>query len=392
MLNLTSMTSSNTDQTASHSEKRVHVDLGDRAYDIIIDGNLLERSGALIKHVLRKPRVAIVTDETVAKLHLETLQKSLDEHGVDHVAITVPAGEKTKSFSFYETLLDDLLAARINRDECLIALGGGVIGDLTGFAASTLRRGVDFIQIPTTLLSQVDSSVGGKTGINSRFGKNLIGAFYQPKLVLADVSLLNSLPKRDVLAGYAEVVKYGLLGDFEFYSWLEEKGEAVVEGDLEARIEAVQRSVQAKADIVRQDEKESGVRALLNLGHTFGHALEAESGYGPDLVHGEGVSIGMMMAMELSRKVGLLSLQDCERVRAHYDRTGLPYRLPEISGVTWESNRLLDHMYQDKKVDKGKLTFILMKAIGDAFTTQDVEEKDILELLDIFVENSAWGA
>lgn len=392
MLNLTSMTSSNISQAASHSEKRVHVDLGDRSYDIIIDGNLLERSGSLIKGVLRKQRVAIVTDETVAKLHLETLQKSLDEQGIDHVAITVPPGEKTKSFAFFETLLDDLLAARVDRDECLIALGGGVIGDLTGFAASTLRRGVDFIQIPTTLLSQVDSSVGGKTGINSRFGKNLIGAFYQPKLVLADVSLLNSLPRRDVLAGYAEVVKYGLLGDFEFYSWLEENGEAVVEGDLEARIEAVQRSAQAKADIVRQDEKESGVRALLNLGHTFGHALEAESGYGPDLVHGEGVAIGMMMAMELSRKMGLLSRQDCERVRAHYDRSGLLYRLPEINTVTWESKCLLEHMYQDKKVDKGKLTFILMKSIGDAFTTQNVEESDILDILDTFVENSAWGA
>ncbi len=371
------------------SQERVRVALDDRSYDIIISGNLLERSGPLIAGVLRKKRVAIITDETVASLHLEALQKTLSDSDINHVSITLPSGEKTKSFGHFEKLLNDLLDARIGRDEALIAFGGGVIGDLTGFAAATLRRGVDFIQIPTTLLSQVDSSVGGKTGINSRHGKNLIGAFYQPKLVLADVTLLDSLPRRDVLAGYAEVVKYGLLGDFSFYDWLEEHGKAVVDGDIPARIQAVKTSVEAKARIVAQDEREGGVRALLNLGHTFGHALEAETGYGPDLVHGEGVAVGMLMAMDLSAKIGLITGQDCTRVRSHYAETGLMHQLPSISDVQWRANTLLDHMYQDKKVDKGKLTFILMKAIGEAFTTQDVDEKDILAILDAFINSSA---
>ncbi|MEH6402217.1 MAG: 3-dehydroquinate synthase, partial [Sneathiella sp.] len=277
------------------------------------------------------------------------------------------------------------------RDECLVALGGGVIGDLTGFAASTLRRGIDFIQIPTTLLSQVDSSVGGKTGINTSYGKNLIGAFYQPKLVLADVSLLDTLPRRDVLAGYAEVVKYGLLGDFDFYNWLEKNGSSVIDGDIASRIYAVKASVQAKADIVAKDEFESGIRAYLNLGHTFGHALEAEVGYGGDLVHGEGVAIGMLMAMELSAQMGLISGQDCQRVRAHYDQVGLLQSLPKIDGIDWNSSSLLQHMYQDKKVDQGKLTFILMKAIGDAFTTQDVTTEDVLSILEQFILKSSKG-
>ncbi|MFT6558084.1 3-dehydroquinate synthase [Sneathiella sp.] len=366
-------------------DERVSVDLGDRSYDIVIGGNLLDRSGPLISKVLRKKRVAIITDETVAPLHLHRLHKTLEAEGIEQVSITLPAGEKTKDLKFFGDLLDRLLEARIGRDECLIAFGGGVIGDLTGFAASTLRRGVDFIQIPTTLLSQVDSSVGGKTGVNSRHGKNLIGAFYQPKLVVADVSLLDSLPERDLLAGYAEVVKYGLLGDFDFYNWLEQYGPAVIKGDIAARIHAVKTSVQTKADIVAADEKESGVRALLNLGHTFGHALEAETGYGPSLVHGEGVAVGMLMAMDLSAKMGLMTWQDCERVKAHYQNTGLLSELPAIKGVGWNAKKLLKHMYQDKKVDKGKLTFILMKSIGAAFTTQDVNEDDILDILDSYV-------
>ncbi len=375
--------------SSSQAEEIVTVNLGDRSYQIVIAGDLLARSGPLISSVLRKKRVAIVTDETVAGLHLKTLEHALENHSIEHVPIVLPVGEKTKSFDHFGKLLDALLEARIGRDECLIALGGGVVGDLTGFAAATLRRGVDFIQIPTTLLSQVDSSVGGKTGINSRFGKNLIGAFYQPKLVLADVTLLNSLPKRDILAGYAEVVKYGLLGDFDFYSWLEEHGEAVVNGDIAARIQAVKTSVEAKARIVAEDEREGGIRALLNLGHTFGHALEAESGYGPDLVHGEGVAIGMLMALSLSIKLGLTTGQDYARVLAHYKKTGLMHFLPQIEGVNWQGHTLLDHMYQDKKVDKGKLTFILMKAIGEAFTTQNVGEDDILTVLDDFVTHSA---
>ncbi|OUR77675.1 3-dehydroquinate synthase [Alphaproteobacteria bacterium 46_93_T64] len=367
-------------------DAKVKVSLGERSYDVIIGGGLLPRAGALIAPILRKKRVAIITDETVAKLHLETLQHSLSDQEIEFTTVILPVGEKTKSLHHFGDLLDQLLAAQISRDECLIAFGGGVVGDLTGFAAATLRRGVDFIQIPTTLLSQVDSSVGGKTGINSSHGKNLIGAFYQPKLVLADVTLLDTLPRRDVLAGYAEVVKYALLGDFNFFEWLEENGLSVVDGDIAARIRAVETSVTAKARIVAEDEKEQGVRALLNLGHTFGHALEAETKYGPHLVHGEGVAVGMLMAMELSAKSGLMDGQDCVRVAAHYDRVGMMQSLPIIEGVKWLPATLLKHMHQDKKVDQGKLTFILMKAIGEAFVTQDVEQQDILTMLDQFTE------
>lgn len=375
-----------TDPKAGSNGQQVRVELGARSYDVLISGDLLQEAGRYITPVLRNKRVAIITDETVASFHLETLQSALKKSGIDYKTIIMPAGESTKNLKHYGDLMDQLLEARIGRDEALIALGGGVIGDLTGFAASTLRRGVDFIQIPTTLLSQVDSSVGGKTGINSRFGKNLIGAFYQPKLVLADVSLLNTLPRRDVLAGYAEVVKYGLLGDFDFYSWLEENGMDVVNGDIPARIQAVQRSVRAKADIVAEDEQEQGVRALLNLGHTFGHALEAETGYGPHLVHGEGVAIGMLMAMDLSARMGLVSGQDYQRVIAHFDTVGLMQSLPNIENVNWQADTLLEHMYQDKKVDQGKLTFILMKAIGQSFTSQKVKRQDILNTLTAFIK------
>ncbi|USG62112.1 3-dehydroquinate synthase [Sneathiella marina] len=360
---------------------RVPVSLGDRSYEVMIGNDLLSQAGTFMKPILRSPRAAILTDENVAPLHLEKLEKSLNEAGIDHISIILPAGENSKSLATYEKVMDQLLDAKIQRDEALIALGGGVIGDVTGFAAATLRRGVDFIQIPTTLLSQVDSSVGGKTGVNALQGKNLIGAFYQPKLVLADVGLLSSLPKRELLAGYAEVVKYGLLGDFEFFSWLEVNGPAVIEGDIAARIRAVEKSVLAKANIVAQDEREGGVRALLNLGHTFGHALEAETGYGKNLNHGEAVAIGMIMAAELSIKMGLLSGQDGKRIHAHFQAVGLPQKVPEIAGLSWQGNRLLDHMRQDKKVSGGQLTFILLRAIGDAFTTQDVAVPNILDVL-----------
>lgn len=368
-------------QSKGVDKNKVRVNLGSRSYDILISGDLLRHAGDYIQPVLRKKRVAIVSDETVASLHMETLQASFKKSGIEFTTILLPPGEKTKNLSQYAELMEKLLESRIGRDEALIAFGGGVIGDLTGFAASTLRRGIDFIQIPTTLLSQVDSSVGGKTGINSQFGKNLIGAFYQPKLVLADVTLLETLPRRDVLAGYAEVVKYGLLGDFEFFSWLEENGQNVVNGDVQSRIKAVKSSVQAKADIVAQDEHEQGIRALLNLGHTFGHALEAETGYTTHLVHGEGVAIGMLMAMDLSVSKGLISGQDYTRVKSHYKNVGLINSLPEIEGIEWVANTLLNHMYQDKKVDQGKLTFILMNAIGDAFTTQKVSLEEILNTL-----------
>ena len=367
------------------NDETVRVSLGQRSYDIVIGAELVQRAGDFIAPVLKKKRVAVITDETVARLHLETLTQSLSKQSIEVLPIILPVGEQTKSFAQYEALLDKLLEAKISRDEALIAFGGGVIGDLTGFTAATLKRGVDFIQIPTTLLSQVDSSVGGKTGINSRFGKNLIGAFNQPKLVLADASILDSLPRRDVLAGYAEVVKYGLLGDFDFFEWLEENGAAVVDGDIAARIRAVKTSVQAKANIVAEDETEKGVRALLNLGHTFGHALEAETQYGPNLVHGEGVAIGMLMAMALSCHMGLLESQ----VKAHYQRVGLMSELPKIPDVNWNAEDLLAHMYQDKKVDQGHLTFILMKQIGHSFITQNVEKSDIIQILNSFTQNNS---
>ncbi len=359
----------------------VKVALGPRSYDILIGADLIASAGATLRNILKNPCVAIITDENVAALHLESLQTSLTHAGIEHSALVFPPGESSKSIATYGNLMSRLLDSRIQRDEALIALGGGVIGDLTGFAADTLRRGVDFIQIPTTLLSQVDSFVGGKTGINAPQGKNLIGAFYQPRLVLADISTLDSLPHREVLAGYAEVVKYGLLGDYAFFEWLEANGQKVIEGDTDARIYAVEQSVKAKADIVAKDEREGGVRALLNLGHTFGHALEAETGYGTHLNHGEAVAIGMIMAAELSAQLGFLNRQDCGRIRAHFKSIGLPVAVPKIDGVTWTAEKLLAHMRQDKKISGGKITLILMNAIGDAFSTKTIDESDILSLL-----------
>tara|TARA_R110002074_G_scaffold210731_5_gene379992 strand:- start:89 stop:1228 length:1140 start_codon:yes stop_codon:yes gene_type:complete len=363
------------------SPVRVPVDLGSRSYDILVGSNLLVESGSSLKSVLKNPRVAIVTDETVAALHLHALEQTLDHIGIEHSTHIFPTGEGSKSIAVYGDLMSQLLDARIQRDEALIALGGGVIGDLTGFAAATLRRGVDFIQVPTTLLSQVDSSVGGKTGINAAQGKNLIGAFYQPKLVLADISLLDSLPHREIIAGYAEVVKYGLLGDRDFFEWLEANGKKVIEGDEAARIYAVEQSVKAKAQIVARDEREGGVRALLNLGHTFGHAFEAETRYGPHLNHGEAVSIGMVMAAELSTELGFLNRQDFGRIVAHFKNVGLPIALPRIADIDWSAEKLLAHMRQDKKISGGKIMLILMKEIGEAFTTRDIPEAEILSLL-----------
>ncbi|MCF8467577.1 MAG: 3-dehydroquinate synthase [Sneathiella sp.] len=366
----------------------VPVSLGARSYDILVGANLLPDAGKHLKSVLKNPRVAIVTDETVADLHLETLQDSLNRAGIANTALVFPAGESSKSLATYGELMNQLLDTRIQRDEAIIALGGGVMGDLTGYAAATLRRGVDFIQIPTTLLSQVDSSVGGKTGINAPQGKNLIGAFYQPRLVLADISCLGSLPKREILAGYAEVVKYGLLGDTAFFEWLEKNGADVIAGDIDARIYAVEQSIKAKARIVAVDEREGGIRALLNLGHTFGHALEAETSYGSQLIHGEAVSIGMIMAAELSAKLGHMTRQDSTRIRAHFEKVGLPCNVPNVPGINWNAEKLLAHMRQDKKISGGRITLILMKAIGSAFVTQDVGESDILSIIRQEIERS----
>lgn len=361
--------------------RTVRVDLADRSYDIIIGAGLIADAGALIRPVLSRPRTVIVTDSNVADTHLSSFERSCAAAGVATSSIILTPGEGTKSFAQLEGLLGDLVDQQVGRDDVITALGGGVIGDLAGFAASVLRRGVDFIQMPTTLLSQVDSSVGGKTAINVPQGKNLIGAFHQPKLVLADVATLDTLPAREVLAGYAEVVKYGLLGDHSFFEWLEVNGPAVISGNHAARIEAVARSCAAKARIVAADERESGERALLNLGHTFGHALEAEGGYDGTILHGEAVAIGMIQAFELSAALGLCPGQEVARVRQHFEVVGLPI-CPADRGLDGSApESLLAHMGQDKKVRDGQLTFIMVHGIGDAFVTRDVAASDVLEYL-----------
>lgn len=365
----------------SNDARKVRVELGDRAYDILVGPGLVAKAGKHLSPLLRRKRVAIVTDETVGKLHLPVLEKSLDAAGIRHSAIRLPAGESTKSFAQLEKLTEWLLGEEIERGDLVIALGGGVIGDLTGFAAAILRRGIDFAQIPTTLLSQVDSSVGGKTGINTKHGKNLAGAFHQPRLVLADTDVLTTLPMREFLAGYAEVVKYGLIGDRNFFEWLEENLDRLKEGDVEARIHAIVKSCEAKAATVAADEREGGVRALLNLGHTFGHALEAATGFSDRLVHGEGVAVGMALAFELSARLGLCPGQDAVRVRRHLARAGLPCSLADVPGDLPDAEGLIALMGQDKKVVDGKLTFILAHGIGEAFITRDVDPGKLRELL-----------
>lgn len=359
----------------------VHVDLPGRAYDVLIGPGLLPQAGTLIAPLLRRPQVAIITDETVAALHLSTLQASLDAAGIKHSALALPSGESTKGWPQFSRAVEWLLSEKVERSGIVIALGGGVIGDLAGFAAAVVRRGVRFVQIPTTLLAQVDSSVGGKTGINTPQGKNLVGAFYQPSLVLADIDLLSSLPTRDFLAGYGEVVKYGLLGDADFFDWLEENGPKLRDGDLAARVHAVTRSVQMKAEIVMRDETEQGDRALLNLGHTFCHALENATGYSDRLLHGEGVAIGCALAFELSSRLGLCSQESPSRVRAHLRAMGMRTDIADIPGELPDEEALLALMGQDKKVLDGKLRFILNRAIGQSFVTSDVPREAVLTLL-----------
>jgi 3-dehydroquinate synthase len=357
------------------------VSLGARSYPILIGEQLLSRAGELLAPHLPLKRVFIITDEHVAKAHLPTLQAALSGTGIRYEAIILPPGEQTKSFAMFESVLTEILSHKPERKVTLIALGGGVIGDLTGFAASALLRGVGFIQIPTTLLSQVDSSVGGKTGINSKHGKNLIGSFYQPQLVLADMSLLDTLPKRELLAGYAEVVKYGLINQPEFFDWLVSQEAAFNRGDKAILSRMVETSCQAKAEIVAADEHEGGVRALLNLGHTFGHALEKVMGYDGRLLHGEAVAIGMMQAFRFSSRLGLCSESDVQRVEKHLKAVGLPTGLYDIHD-RWNANDLLEAMYQDKKVSAGTLTFILAKGIGKAFIAKDVDPVSVRTMLE----------
>ncbi|MEM9726634.1 MAG: 3-dehydroquinate synthase, partial [Pseudomonadota bacterium] len=354
--------------------RQVAVPLPGRAYDIHIGSGLLLEAGARTAEALdlaERRRVAVITDETVARLHLDALTAGFREAGFEVDALVVSPGERSKSWETLGPILERLLALKIERKDALVAFGGGVVGDLAGFAAAILRRGVRFVQIPTTLLAQVDSSVGGKTGINAAAGKNLIGAFHQPSLVLADLDLLESLPPRELKAGYAEVLKYGLLGDAPFFEWLERRGADVLAGDRAARAEAVAVSCAAKAAIVLRDETEQGDRALLNLGHTFGHALEAATGYSDRLLHGEGVAIGMALAFELSRRLGHCSGQELGRVKAHLEAMGLVSKLADIEGPLPDADGLLALMAQDKKAEAGRLTFILARGVGQAFRTRE---------------------
>ncbi len=360
----------------------VRVDLGARGYDILVGTGLLAAAGRHIRPLLLHPRVVVVTDSNVAPLYLAAVETALGEADIESTAITLPAGEQTKDFTHLETLAEGLLAGQVGRDTTLVALGGGVIGDLVGFAAAITMRGIDFVQIPTTLLAQVDSAVGGKTGINTRHGKNLVGAFHQPRLVLSDIATLDTLPERELLAGYAEVVKYGLIRDAAFFGWLEANGLRLRDGDKEARRHAVVTCCAAKAAIVAEDEREAGRRALLNLGHTFGHVLEAQSGFGDALLHGEAVAIGMVLAFDLSARLGLCRPADAERVRRHLSELGLPVGLRGLADRSWNADGLLAHMAQDKKVRGGKLGLVLVRGIGEAFVTRDVDAEDISAVLD----------
>ncbi|NNH66268.1 3-dehydroquinate synthase [Rhizobium laguerreae] len=367
--------------TSASAIRTVHVPLGERAYDILIGPGLIARAGAEIASRLKGRKAAVITDENVAPLYLKALVASLDEAGIASAEVVLPAGEKTKSFEHLITVCDQVLEARVERNDYVIALGGGVIGDLSGFAAGIVRRGVRFVQVPTSLLSQVDSSVGGKTGINSRHGKNLIGVFHQPDLVLADTDVLNSLSAREFRAGYAEVAKYGLIDKPDFFAWLEANWKAVFTGGS-ARIEAIAASCQAKADVVVADERENGPRALLNLGHTFGHALEAATAYDSSrLVHGEGVSIGMVLAHEFSARMNLASPDDARRVERHLKEVGLPTRISDIPGDLPPAETLMDAIAQDKKVKGGKLTFILTRGIGQSFVADDVPASEVISFL-----------
>ena len=365
----------------------VRVNLDSRSYDVVIGSGLIAQAATHLAPLLRRPKVWIVTEDRVAPLHLAHLEAALSAGGIAARALTLPAGEGTKSWQYLTQTVEWLLDEKVERGDIVIALGGGVIGDLVGFAAAILRRGVRFVQMPSSLLAQVDSSVGGKTGINTRHGKNLVGAFHQPSLVLADIDLLSTLAPRDFLAGYGEVVKYGLLGDAAFFDWLEENAPAMAAGDLALREEAVRWSVQMKADIVARDETEQGDRALLNLGHTFCHALEAATGYSDRLLHGEGVAIGCALAAELSARLGLCPQEEPSRIRAHLAEMGMKRDLADIEGDLPDADALLALMAQDKKVLEGQLRFILMRGIGTSFVTSDVPHDAVKTLL-----NEALGA
>ncbi|HEX2558550.1 3-dehydroquinate synthase [Phenylobacterium sp.] len=361
--------------------RSVKVGLGARAYEVVIGRGLLDEAGAKIAPFVSRKRAAVVSDETVWRLHGARLTAALQGAGLTALPVIIPPGEQTKSWEGLADVSDRLLALELDRGDLVVAFGGGVVGDLAGFAAAIYKRGIDFVQVPTTLLAQVDSSVGGKTAIDTPQGKNLIGAFHQPRLVLADLFVLDTLPDREMRAGYAEVIKYGLLGDFAFFERLEAEGGKVLAREPEALAAAVARSVEMKAEIVAEDEKEAGRRALLNLGHTFGHALEAETGYGDALLHGEAVGAGMAMAFRFSARLGLCPSQDASRAERAIAAAGLPVRMSDVRPEPFPADRLVRHMAQDKKAEGGRLTFILARGLGQAFVAKDVDAASVRDFL-----------
>jgi 3-dehydroquinate synthase len=364
----------------SATAERLAVELGARGYEIVVGDGLIAHAGAEILPLLRRRQVVVVTDENVAPHYLERLRAALAATGIAEASVVLPPGEETKDLEHFGRLAERVLGCGIERGTMLVALGGGVVGDLTGFAAATLLRGIDFVQIPTSLLAQVDSSVGGKTGINTPLGKNLIGAFHQPRLVLADTAALATLPRRELLAGYAEIVKYGLIRDAEFFLWCERQGNALCALEPEPLRHAVLTSCRMKAAIVAADEREAGDRALLNFGHTFGHALEAETGFSSRLLHGEAVALGMVLAFDFAVRLGLAAAAEADRLRRHFGATGLPTRLADV-GLAGAAERLLVHMQKDKKVRDGKTTLILPRRIGDAFVMKDAPAQALRDFL-----------
>jgi 3-dehydroquinate synthase len=361
--------------------RSISVGLGERAYEVVVGPGLIDRAGKHIAPLLKRPRTVVVTDQNVADHHGERLAVALEKAGIATDLIAMPPGEQTKSWEGLAGLTDQLLALELDRGDVIVAFGGGVVGDLAGFAASIYKRGIDFIQVPTTLLAQVDSSVGGKTAIDTARGKNLIGAFHQPRLVLADLDVLATLPEREMRAGYAEIIKYGMLGDADFFGWLEEHGCQVIHAENQALAHAIVRSVEMKAQIVEADEREAGRRALLNLGHTFAHALEAETGYGEALRHGEAVGAGCALAFRFSSFLGHCAAADAQRVEAALKGCGLPTRLPDVPGHPFSADRLIGHMAQDKKAEGGALTFVLARRIGEAFVAKGVDPAQLRAFL-----------
>jgi 3-dehydroquinate synthase len=365
----------------SAAAERLRVELGERGYDILIGRGLIAEAARHMVPLMQRKQAVIVTDETVARMHLAPLEAGLEAAGIARHTVILPPGEATKDLAHFGRLVDAVLACGIERGTMLVALGGGVIGDICGFAAATLLRGVDFVQIPTTLLAQVDSSVGGKTAINTGAGKNLLGAFYQPRLVLADTGALETLPRREMLAGYAEIIKYGLIADADFFDWLDVEGEQVCALQPDAVTRAVLTSCRMKAEIVAGDERETGdSRALLNFGHTFGHALEAETGFGEALLHGEAVALGMVLAFDFALRLGICTGQDATRVRRHVERMGLPSELGAL-GLAGKPDALLAHMAKDKKVRDGRITLILPRRIGDAYVMREAQRDDLRAFL-----------